>query len=234
MMEKIEKGENAMYGKIQITGVIETRTGMHIGGSSAFAPIGAVDSPIITDTLTNLPMIPGSSLKGKMRTMLARQYNSSQTKKHNEDAECIIRLFGTSEKINGKIPRGRLLFSDMVLCNSKELYEMGLQSVTEIKYENTIHRLTAIANPRQIERVVRGAKFELNLIYELDGEDGVLEDMEVLAQGMKLLEYDYIGGSGSRGYGKISFKNVQADAVIGDIDPDFMERINRVFTETLA
>ena len=56
-----------MFGKIQITGEIEVVTGMHIGGSSAFAAIGAVDSPIIRDVTSNLPMIPGSSLKGKIR-----------------------------------------------------------------------------------------------------------------------------------------------------------------------
>lgn len=65
-----------MYAKIQITGTIEAVTGMHIGGSSAFSAIGAVDSPIIKDIKTNNPMIPGSSLKGKMRTLLAKKYNS--------------------------------------------------------------------------------------------------------------------------------------------------------------
>ena len=64
-----------MYAKIQISGVIEVKTGMHIGGSSAFAAIGAVDSPIIKDVTTNLPIIPGSSLKGKMRTLLAKELN---------------------------------------------------------------------------------------------------------------------------------------------------------------
>ena len=47
-----------MYAKIQITGKLEVVTGMHIGGSSAFAAIGAVDSPVIKDSRENLPMIP--------------------------------------------------------------------------------------------------------------------------------------------------------------------------------
>ena len=64
-----------MYSKIQITGKLNIETGMHIGGSSAFAAIGAVDSPIVRDVKTNLPMIPGSSLKGKMRALLAKEYN---------------------------------------------------------------------------------------------------------------------------------------------------------------
>ena len=84
MAEKIE-GREKMYGKIQITGTMEIVTGTHIGGSSAFAAIGAVDSPIIRDVSTNLPMIPGSSLKGKMRTLLARQYTVGMPGKHDDD-----------------------------------------------------------------------------------------------------------------------------------------------------
>ena len=64
-----------MFVKLEITGKLEILTGMHIGGSSAFAAIGAVDSPVVRDALTNDPIIPGSSLKGKIRALLARQYN---------------------------------------------------------------------------------------------------------------------------------------------------------------
>ena len=71
MVAEIEK-EKKMYAKIQITGDLTVKTGMHIGGNSAFAAIGAVDAPVIRDMRTNLPMIPGSSLKGKMRSLLAK------------------------------------------------------------------------------------------------------------------------------------------------------------------
>ena len=89
-----------MYAKIQITGKIEVVTGMHIGGSSAFAAIGAVDSPVIKDVRTNLPMIPGSSLKGKMRTLLAKTYNGNgkMPAKPDDDDERLIRLFGSAKK----------------------------------------------------------------------------------------------------------------------------------------
>ncbi len=66
-----------MYAKLEITGTLEVLTGMHIGASSAFAAIGAVDLPVIRDTLSDRPMIPGSSLKGKLRTLLALQYNKN-------------------------------------------------------------------------------------------------------------------------------------------------------------
>lgn len=222
-----------MYGKIQITGTIEVVTGTHIGGSTAFAAIGAVDSPVIKDARTNLPMIPGSTLKGKMRSLLAKQYNERLVREPSEDAECIIRLFGSSKKVKDRIPRGRLLFSDMVLCNEKELRECGIQSITEVKFENSINRLTAVANPRQLERVIRGSQFPLDLIYEVTEEEAILDDMKVLLQGMKLLEYDYIGGSGSRGYGKIKFLDLCADGVIGDISDDIIEQCNEILQKGL-
>ena len=81
----------------------------------------------------------------------------------------------------------------MVLKNEEELRDAGLQSMTEVKFENSISRATAVANPRQIERVVRGSVFKLDLIYELEEEQEFLEDMETLAEAMKLLQYDYLG-----------------------------------------
>ncbi len=210
-----------MYTKIQITGKIEVKTGMHIGGSSAFAAIGAVDSPVIKDIRTNLPMIPGSSLKGKMRTLLAKEYNTEVAKKPDEDAPCLLRLFGCAKE--KQVKRSRVLISDMFMANEKELRELGLQSLTEIKFENTINRATAVANPRQIERAIRGTLFDLDIIYEVEKEEEILEDMGILAEGFKLLQYDYIGGNGSRGYGKILFKNIRADVVVGDVDGRIME-----------
>ena len=216
-----------MYGKIQITGTIEIMTGIHIGGSSAFAAIGAVDSPVVKDARTNLPIIPGSSLKGKMRTLLAKQYNEIQVNDPSEDDERIIRLFGSAKKKNGVIPKGRLLFADMIIANQEELYASGVAGLTEVKFENTINRMTAVANPRQIERVIRGSKFELDIIYEVNDEN-VEDDFEVIKNGLKLLEYDYLGGSGSRGYGKVRFEDLNASAVIGDIDDHIIDRCNEI------
>lgn len=214
-----------MYAKIKITGDILVKTGMHIGGSSAFAAIGAVDSPVVKDVRSNLPMIPGSSLKGKMRSLLAKTLNDA-VKDPNQDHERILRLFGSSQK--EKIRRSRLLFSDMVLANEGELRAAGLQSMTEVKFENSINRATAIANPRQIERVVRGSIFELDLIYEAEKESEILEDMVLLAEGLRLLQYDYIGGSGSRGYGKVAFERLYAEVVVGEVDEAILDKCNEV------
>ena len=214
-----------MYSKIQITGRLNIETGMHIGGSSAFAAIGAVDSPIVRDVKTNLPMIPGSSLKGKMRTLLAKEYNAGVLQPDDDD-ERITRLFGSAKK--GNVKRSRLLFSDMVLANQEELRKLGLQSMTEVKFENSINRATAVANPRQIERAVRGSEFNLDIIYEFENEKEFIEDMETLAEAFKLLRYDYLGGNGSRGYGKVRFDDLYAEVVVGEVEDSLMDECNRM------
>lgn len=220
-----------MYAKIQITGNIEVKTGMHIGGSSAFAAIGAVDSPVIKDARNNMPMIPGSSLKGKMRSLLAKAYNSEVAAKPDDDCVLLLRIFGSAKK--GQIKRSRIQIADMVMTNTEELRKQGIQSMTEVKFENSINRATAVANPRQIERVIRGSLFELDMMYEVEKVEELLEDMKVIGQGMRLLQYDYLGGSGSRGYGKVRFDDVWAENVIGDVDSEIMEQCNQILTNAI-
>ena len=218
-----------MYAKIQITGKFEVVTGMHIGGGSAFAAIGAVDSSVIKDTQSKLPMIPGSSLKGKMRTLLAKRYNDRIVEPDN-DAPEIIRVFGSAKK--GQT-QSRIIVADMIMSNSEELHKKEINSMTEVKFENTISRQTAVANPRQIERVIRGAQFDLDIIYEVEAVDEILSDMRLVAEGMKLLQYDYLGGHGSRGYGKVKFNDVCADVVVGDVDDEIMTEVNDMFAAEL-
>jgi CRISPR-associated protein Csm3 len=217
-----------MLAKIEISGVIEVVTGLHIGGSSAFSAIGAVDSPVIKDIRTNQPMIPGSSLKGKMRSLLAKQYNQYVAEKPDDDADCLTDLFGSAKKNNVKT--SRLLFSDMFISNMDELKHAGLTGATEVKFENSISRTTAVANPRQIERVVRGALFPVQLIYEVKEEEHMLQDFEIIKQGFRLLEYDYLGGNGSRGYGRIKISDLQAEVVIGDVSEEIMEQCNEILS----
>lgn len=216
-----------MFAKIEISGTIEIVTGLHIGGSSAFSAIGAVDSPVIMDTRTSQPMIPGSSLKGKMRALLAKQYNTAIAKTADDDAECLTNLFGSAKSKK----ESRVLFTDMFLDNLDELKRAGLTGATEVKFENSISRMTAVANPRQIERVVRGAQFPMQLIYEYTDktdEETLLQDFRILKEGFKLLEYDYLGGSGSRGYGRIKFLDLDAEPVIGDVDDELMEKCRTI------
>ncbi|MGL4484411.1 MAG: type III-A CRISPR-associated RAMP protein Csm3 [Anaerovoracaceae bacterium] len=224
-----------MFGKIEIRADLLIKTGMHIGGTEAFAAIGAIDSPVIKDKLSDLPMIPGSSIKGKMRSLLSKQYNDGKpVKSHGEDGEKIIRLFG---KANGKGDEkgreSRLIFSDTIISNKDEILEAGADSPTEAKMENTINRLSAVANPRQIERVIRGAKFPISIIYNVYNieEDELVEDFKSIVEGLKLLTYDYLGGHGSRGYGRIEFDNLDCKMVIGEIQEEVISKCKSLLKE---
>ena len=206
------------YTKIKITGIIEVKTGLHIGGDDSFSAIGSVDSPVIRDPLTRDPVIPGSTLKGKMRSLLAREFGSipcAGTRGFENDCPEIKRLFGSSEKGSDAAGVGmqmsRLQFSDCFLVNKKTLPQ-----IFENKFENTIDRLTSVANPRQIERVVRGSEFLFELIYNVEDTDEAQEDFENIRKAIDLLENDYLGGGGSRGNGRVLFKDLTAKVVTGD------------------
>lgn len=124
---------------------------------------------------------------------------------------------------------GRLIFRDAFLSNADELDSLGVRSYTEVKFENTIDRITAEANPRQIERAIRTSTFDFELIYEItdENENQVEEDFKVIRDGLKLLELDYLGGSGSRGYGKVAFENLKATTVFGNYD---VKTLNELLT----
>lgn len=220
-----------MYTKLEITGKIEVLTGMHIGGSAPFSAIGAIDSPVIRDLESDLPIIPGSSLKGKLRYLLARKYNKSlECKNHDDDDDAILKLFGSSKK--GNIQKSRLIFSDMTLSNMEYFKEIGIHNATEIKIENTINRLTAVANPRQIERVIRGSVFDLSIIYNVDDENDIECDIDLLSQSLKLLKYDYLGGNGSRGYGKVNITELNIKEMTGNlVNSDIIEECRKILGE---
>ena len=202
--------------KLVIEGTIVLKTGMHIGGSSDFSAIGAIDSPVVRDTLTRLPLIPGSSLKGKMRYLLAKELNNGiLLNEPNNDQDEILRLFGSSEK--DKIRRARLKFNDIKLSNLAELETFNVSS-TEVKFENTIDRKTADAKPRQIERVIAGSKFDFEIFYNLDDIKEVEKDFENIKQGFDLVEFDYLGGHGTRGSGRIAFENLSVITAVGNFE----------------
>ena len=203
-----------MYGKLEISGVIESLTGLHIGGGSQFAAIGAVDSVVIKDIQDDLPMIPGSRLKGKLRSLLSKQLSDGKLpKEHNQDDDRIKRLFGHAESKNPKT--SRIYFSDIFMNEeSREELENSDMDATEIKFENTITRSTGVANPRQIERAIKGIKYNMSLIYNIENEGEIEEDFKLLKMAFKLLQYDYLGANGSRGYGRVDIKDLDVKALI--------------------
>lgn len=223
-----------MYSKLKISGEIEVITGLHIGGSGAFSAIGAVDLPIVKDVRNGYPIIPGSSLKGKMRTLLAR-YKNERVVEHNDDDPEIKRLFGAGSGKDDKPLFSRLIFSDMILSNWDELKKEDLTSKTEIKFENTISRATAIANPRQIERAIRGSKFDMDIIYEINGqsEAEIREDFVNINLSMRLLQYDYLGGHGSRGYGRIKFNNLSLKSLLGGTEESKVQEYEDILKDNI-
>lgn len=218
--------DKQLKAKLELTANLKLLTGLHIGTSDAFAAIGATDSPVMRDSLTNKPLLPGSSIKGKMRTLLAKTMNEKVATSPNDDSVVIRRLYGDSDDIR----TGRLIFRDAVLSNEEELNELGVETLTEVKFENTIDRKTAIANPRQIERVVAGSEFALQIIYDVTNLEEVEEDFQTLRNGFSLLELDYLGGHGSRGYGRIELNDLQVTCVFGELDEELMNGINQILS----
>ena len=203
--------QQALKGKLYIEAKLDVLTGLHIGAGSDFAPIGAVDSPFIRDPFTKQPIIPGSSLKGKIRTLLAKSKATSYVLNDiDKDDETVQRLFGSAAK-EGARP-ARLQFFDLKMTDEsvRQFDSLELDTyIGEVKFENTINRLTAVANPRQIERVPAGVSFRFQLVYNVENPEDVDEDMTTLADGFKLLQMDYLGGHGSRGYGRVRLSDFQ-------------------------
>lgn len=230
-----------MTNKIQLQGRIffrfevEVVTGLHIGGSSVGLEIGALDSPVIRDPLTKRPYIPGSSLRGKMRSQLEKFLGLDQNKPigqnvvihmcadnqghlldtYEKTGNCqVCHLFGMPGEVEGAAPT-LLLVRDILLSDDSAKALMDAQTdfaYTQLKTEVAIDRVTSHATPRTIERVPAGAKFSpaeivLNLFSKND-----FEFLDTLLNGLQLVEDDYLGGFGSRGSGKVKFANFSVSA----------------------
>lgn len=225
-----------MVCKLELYGKIRVVTGLHIGGAKAFSAIGAVDSTVIRDSSTHLPMIPGSSLKGKTRTLLQRMKQDGSVLQNGWDSDRleVKRLFGGKIKKDGenqeKILFGRLQFFDCFVSESDQTKDL-----VEVKAENTITRLTSVANPRSMERVNRGIHFDFKLGYDMPfDEDGnpmyeeIAQDFANINNMMQLLESDYLGGSGSRGYGRIAFEDLELKKRFGSLPEKYSELETKV------
>ena len=200
---------STINGKIIIKTDLTVLTGLHIGSSDAYSAIGTVDSPVIKSSKDGKPIIPGSSLKGKLRSLIAAVEDTSEEfKSVNTDKAFIKDMFGSSSPIK----LARLQFSDAYVCDKT----IKLSNLTEVKFENTINRGNCMANPRQIERVVPGIKFETVIVYNIEENSEAKRDMEMLAKGFKLLQLDYLGGHGSRGSGRVSFNNFNIEVIEND------------------
>lgn len=201
---------------VKLTGTIELLSGLHIGGGDDTMKIGGIDNGVIKDVNTDKPYIPGSSLKGKMRSLLewhigvvgigdGMPFNSKlmdnaifNDADKKRDAQTLLKLFGDKE---GAFGMTRINVGDCAL--SKISDNMVL---SEAKYENVINRQKGTAeHPRQTERVPAGVKFEFDIRIKVLDEDDEVKLVDMVKQGFELIESDYLGGSGSRGYGRVKF-----------------------------
>jgi CRISPR-associated protein Csm3 len=219
-----------LRGRVFIKFDIKAVTGLHIGGSDSGIEIGGVDKTVIRDPLSGRPYIPGSSLKGKMRSLLEKYNGLEQNQRigqgyihscQNNDSylTCqVCQVFGVPGERDFGTPT-RLVVRDVHL-NDEEAERIAQKArtdlpFTEAKTEVSIDRVTSAANPRQIERVVAGATFGPGqLVYSIyDGDDcdpeADIAHLQTLVEGMKLLEDDYLGGQGTRGSGQIEFHGIE-------------------------
>ena len=195
--------------KIRIQTSITLMTGLHIGGSSDNVEIGGIDNPVIKlATRGNEPYIPGSSLKGKMRCLLEQAAGASQVGMDKD----VNNLFGITENRTLKTSNqpSKLIVRDAMLSNESKETLLACDNLdmpyTENKWENVIDRTKGVAeHPRQSERVPAGAIFNAEFVINIWDDDEENEMMDLFMKGIKLLENDYLGGSGSRGYGQIKF-----------------------------
>jgi len=215
-------GNNAVLKKmIIIKGTMKLLSGLRIGGYTGAIQIGGIDNPVIRDALTNEPYIPGSSIKGKMRYLfeLATGKIDPEGNVHScLEADCMVcLLFGRPAKkeeeekeVQQGISIGRLIVRDAFLTESsrENLRKMSLKTGwnnTEIKMENSINRKTITANPRTMERVPAGTDFDVEFtlrVFSGDNEEKLLSSVK---ECLKMIEQDYLGGSGTRGYGRVKF-----------------------------
>lgn len=200
-----------------IKGKIRVLSGLHIGASSENVEIGGLDNPIIKDPLpeSGEPYIPGSSLKGKLRSLV--EIKEGRFSANGNPCDCgrkdcpVCPVFGTAavKRLEDLGPT-RIVVRDAQLCPYwSEKFHKGALPL-EVKYENAINRITGEANPRPLERVPAGVEFDLDISFKVF-EDDPEDYFTTVLKAMRLLELDALGGSGSRGSGKIQFTDITID-----------------------
>lgn len=211
-----------LLGKVVLEGVIHCETGMRIGGAREALEIGGIENIVIRDPVTEEPYIPGSSIKGKMRSLLEKAYGKEIKKEKDihvcSEKDCeVCRVFGVpagedeeaKEAKEGMLTRLYVRDSRLTGATKEKLGKLELEvKYAEVKWENVINRITSKANPRQVERVPAGAEFEFEMVYNIY-EKADVDFLKYAIQALRLVEDDYLGGYGSRGYGKVNFNNIR-------------------------
>ncbi len=218
-----------MYAKLIITGELEVLSGLHIGNGGS-SRLKAADATVVRDGATGLPYVPGSTLKGKLRTLLSRaMQNQLLINTPENDPAPICRLFGAPAQADRPAQPARLIVCDAALVNADDF---AGQALTEIKMETTVDRASGRSLPRSVERVVPGARFGLRFIYDATVAEEAGEDLQNLAGALELLAMDYLGGHGTRGSGRVAFRHLSVRQGYGDaFDDNDMAILNGVFDD---
>jgi CRISPR-associated protein Csm3 len=219
-----------LYKKIFFEGTLLCLSGLHIGDSKDSVEIGGLDGPVIRRKDNNQPYIPGSSIKGKMRCLLQQAYNQPTFEASSNPRDLAFAFGGTDSRErrnNEPVYKGhgsRILFRDAYLTSNSATMLLNSpytdMPYTEQKFENTIDRLTGTTikgGVRNQERVPAGATFHIEFVINVLGSNPAeaIQNESILRsyfnQGIALLNRDYLGGSGSRGYGHIAIQVNEKD-----------------------
>ena len=198
-------------------GNIHCETGLHIGGSSDEIEIGGVDMTVIKDPVTGEPYIPGSSIKGKMRSSLERVKGfdtSGQPCGCGLESCMVCRVFGPHRNTRHNLGPTRIIVRDAKI-SEKSKQEFGQRGIIfEKKVENIINRAKGQAeHPRSMERVPVDTEFDIEIVLQVYDIDDEAKLTATVKSGLEWIEQTYLGKGGSRGSGKVSFKNLTLDGL---------------------
>lgn len=195
---------------MEFKGILQAKGAIHIGGDADVVGIGENDNPIIRHPIDNRPYIPGSSIKGKVRSLLELKI-SARTQESGQPCDCgnsdclICQVFGCGKLANIRNGSGptRIVFRDCL--PTRETATLWQENTDhEMKTEVTVDRKTCRANPRPMERIPSGSDFDFAFSLRYFEGDDLAGYLNFLAEGFELLEKHYLGGSGSRGYGQVA------------------------------
>jgi CRISPR-associated protein Csm3 len=222
-----------LYGRVFITAKIKALTGLHIGGSNTDLEIGGLDKAVIRNPLTKRPYIPGSSLRGKMRSQMEKLLGLPQNRpigqvtihtcktqaEFEKNGGCpVCTVFGVPAEMDYK-NHTRLVVRDAELTDDSAQALIDARTdllYGELKTEVAIDRVTSAATPRTLERVPAGAEFgPTELVFGIYQKADIAR-LKVVTDAMQLVEDDYLGGSGSRGSGKVKFQDLHLYVRNGD------------------
>lgn len=202
---------------IKCSSVIELLTGMHIGGSKEALKIGGIDNPVIRNPITNMPYIPGSSLKGRLRMALELKYGETEKEskgigpsQNQNSASLICKLFGNGNPKKTS-EATRLIFRDGNLLIESTEFAQGEEKI-EVKIDR--EKLAAFQGGNRIqERIAAGAKFNFEVMIRVFEDDNEDEFKNRINEAIKIVELEFLGGSGSRGYGQVKFDDLKFEKI---------------------